>query len=117
VLAGRNTYEEHAGGMWGILNKPASKIMPTTQRWRQQTRCQAVHLVGLGGKGQKERGGNDTGRETRTKAIDWGLCVGRDDAATRLGADSAMERGHWAQSTFEIFYKKSNEGEAVVRKC
>jgi hypothetical protein len=76
-----------------------------------------VRLVGLGGKGQKEQGGNDAGSETRSKDINWGLGVGRYDAATRLGVDSAMERGHWAQTTFEIFYKKSDQGEEVARKC
>ena len=94
--------------------------MPTRRRWRQQTRCQAVRLVGLGGEDWKDRGGYDAGSETRTKDIDWGLDVGSDDAATRLGVDSvdsAMGRGHWAQRTFEIFYKKSDEGEEVGRKC
>ena len=70
--------------------------MPTRRRWRQQTRCQAVRLVGLGSEDWKDRGGYDAGSETRTKDIDWGLDVGSDDAATRLGVDSAMGRdiGH-----------------------
>ena len=26
MLAGRNTYEEHAKGMWGILNEPEAGV-------------------------------------------------------------------------------------------